>query len=448
MDEKANKKQEKNKEKHDPNIQKINSSKLMWKFRFYGFFKNLRFFEPFLLIMLMDKDIGLSLFEIGLLISIREIFTYIFEIPSGIIADKFGKKRELLICFIFYIISFIFYFFGVDPDLSFPNLIFLVIASIFFGLGESFRSGTHKAMELLWMENENLLEYKTHVYGSTRSYSLLGSALSAILAIFLIIYIPASKWIFLITIIPYILDFILIASYPSYMNDHQPITGGYWNQLKIGFKGVGPTLKSKKIRKAIFSSAIYDAIYKTLKDYIQPIMVIFISIFLIQFGKDGTDIETRNIYISVSLGGLYCIFYLISSLSSKNAFKVKKLFHHAKTAMDILFDLFALILLLGAIFMWIESPIVIILLYLLIYVFENFRRPLAVDYMGEVIPKEERATILSIESQFKSIFVFIFAPLFGFIADLSIAWLFLILAIGMVIINHVFLTGRPHSEEK
>ena len=421
------------------------NSKLMWKFRFYGFFKNLRFFEPFLLIMFIN--LGLSLFQIGLLVSIREIFTFIFEIPSGIIADKFGKKRELLICFIFYIISFIFYFFGVDPDIMVPNLVFLVIASIFFGLGDAFRSGSHKAMELLWMEKENLLEYKTHVYGSTRSYSLLGSALSAILAVFLIIYIPANKWIFLITIIPYILDFILIASYPSYMNDHQPITGGYWNQLKIGFKGVGPTLKSKKIRKAIFSSAIYDAIYKTIKDYIQPIMVIFISIFLVQIGKDENDTETTEIFISIILGGVYCIFYLISSLSSKNAFKLKKLFHHAKTSMDILFDLFALILLLEALFMWIEIPIIIVFLYLLIYVFENFRRPLAVDYMGEVIPKEERATILSIESQIKSISVLFFAPLFGFIADYSISLLFLIIAIGMVIINHVFLSGRPHSEE-
>jgi len=430
----------KKKEKNSKLSTQLNS-KLMWKFRFYGFFKNLRFFEPFLLIMFIN--LGLSLFQIGLLISIREIFTYIFEIPSGIIADKFGKKRELLICFIFYIISFIFYFFGVDPNLSFPNLIFLVIASIFFGLGESFRSGTHKAMELLWMEKEDLLEYKTHVYGSTRSYSLLGSALSAILAIFFIIYIPANNWIFLITIIPYILDFILIASYPDYMNDHQPITGSFWNQLKIGFKGVSPTLKSKKIRKAIFSSAIYDAIYKMIKDYIQPIMVIFISILLIQIGKDETDIETKEIYISIFLGGIYCIFYLISSLSSKNAFKVKELFHHAKTSMDILFDLFALILLLEAIFMWIEIPIVIVLLYLLIYVFENFRRPLAVDYMGEVIPKEERATILSVESQIKSVSVLIFAPLFGFIADLSIPWLFLILAISMV--DHIRMKNNTIS---
>ncbi len=438
MDEQANNK-----------LEKISSkfrSKLMWKFRFYGFFKNLRFFEPFLLIMFINM--GLNLFQIGILISIRELFTFLFEIPSGIIADKFGKKRELLICFIFYIFSFIFYFFGIDSDFSAPNFIFLVIASILFGLGESFRSGTHKAMELVWMEKEDLLEYKTHVYGSTRSYSLLGSALSAILAIFLIIYIPASKWIFLITIIPYILDFILIASYPSYMNDHQPITGGYWNQIKIGFKGVGPTLKSKSIRKALFSSAIYDAIYKTLKDYIQPIMIFLIAIFLSQIGKDGVSIETRDIYISIFLGGIYCIFYLISALSSKNAFKVKKLFHHAKTSMDILFDLFAFVLLLEAIFMWLKIPIMIILLYLLIYMFENLRRPLAVDYMGEVMPKEERATILSVESQIKSISVLIFAPLFGFIADISIAWLFLILAISMVIINHSFLTGRPVLDGK
>ena len=418
----------------------------MWKFRFYGFFKNLRFFEPFLLIILID--LGLSLFKIGILISIREIITYIFEIPSGVIADKFGKKRELLICFIFYIISFLFYFFGIDPNLPTLNIVFLIIASIFFGLGEAFRSGTHKAMELLWMENEKLMDYKTYVYGSSRSYSLIGSALSAVLAVFLKIYIPANKWIFIVTIIPYIIDFILIASYPSYMNDHEPIKGAYWDQLKLGFKGVGPTLKSKTIRKAIFSSAIYDAIYKTLKDYIQPIMVIFITILLLQIGVEKTDIESQDKYIAIILGILYSVFYLISSFSSRNAFRVKNMFHHAKTAMDVLFDLFALILLLEAIFLWLKIPIIIVLMYLLIYIFENFRRPLAVDYMGEIIPKKERATILSVESQIKSISVLIFAPLFGFIADYSIPLLFLILAVCMVIINHIFLRGRQNSENK
>ena len=64
------------------------------KFCLYGFFKNLTFFEPYLLIYLMG--LGLSLFEVGLLFAIREAITYVFEVPSGIIADHYGKKKELL----------------------------------------------------------------------------------------------------------------------------------------------------------------------------------------------------------------------------------------------------------------------------------------------------------------------------------------------------------------
>lgn len=62
------------------------------KFGMYGLLKNLRFFEPFLLLYLIQS--GLSLFQIGLLYSIREATMYIFEIPSGVIADRYGKKMN------------------------------------------------------------------------------------------------------------------------------------------------------------------------------------------------------------------------------------------------------------------------------------------------------------------------------------------------------------------
>ena len=120
--------------------------------------------------------------------------------------------------------------------------------------------------------------------------------------------------------------------------------------------------------------------------------------------------------------------------------------------MDILFYLFAGVLILNAIFISIQLPIVVIFLYLLIYVFQNIRRPLCVDYLAGIMKKEQRATILSAESQIKSILVFIFAPLFGFIADFagplfgldsdfSIPILFIFVAIIVVVVNFFFLSG-------
>ena len=51
--------------------QKIKSDGQIKKFCAYGFLKNLNFFEPYLLIFLMGKGIGL--FEIGILIAVREV---------------------------------------------------------------------------------------------------------------------------------------------------------------------------------------------------------------------------------------------------------------------------------------------------------------------------------------------------------------------------------------
>ncbi len=72
------------------------------------------------------------------------------------------------------------------------------------------------------------------------------------------------------------------------------------------------------------------------------------------------------------------------------------------------------------------------------YIMKDTRRPIFVDAIGDIMEKKERATVLSVESQFRALFLVLFAPLFGFIADkYSIATLFLILGILCIIINRV-----------
>lgn len=155
---------------------------------------------------------GMNLFQIGTLISIREVITYVFEVPSGIFADNYGKKRELMICFTFYMISFIFFFIG-------SNYFVIAIGMIFFCLGEAFRSGTHKAMIYTYLEQKQWFKYKAFVYGRTRFFSLIGSAISAFLSIIFILNLPGIRWVFLVCIVPYIADFILIGTYPDSLDD-------------------------------------------------------------------------------------------------------------------------------------------------------------------------------------------------------------------------------------
>ena len=60
--------------------------------------------------------------------------------------------------------------------------------------------------------------------------------------------------------------------------------------------------------------------------------------------------------------------------------------------------------------------------------------------------KEQRATMLSVEAQIKSVLVFIFAPLFGLIADFNIPILFLGIGIVMLIVNFFFVSGDGESK--
>ena len=103
--------------------------KQYFKFCAYGFFKNLRFFEPFLLLFFLSK--GLSFLEIGTLYAIQEITINIFEIPTGVLADSMGRRRTMISAFVFYIISFLVFYFS-------TSYLMFVVAILFYAYGDAF----------------------------------------------------------------------------------------------------------------------------------------------------------------------------------------------------------------------------------------------------------------------------------------------------------------------
>ena len=132
-----------------------------WKFSFYGFVKNLQFFDPFL--VLFFREMGISFFQIGILYSVREIVTNITEIPTGVVADTLGRRSAMIFAFGCYIVSFALFYF-------FPSYVVYLGAMIAFALGESFRSGTHKAMIMEYLKQNGMTDQKVAYYGHTRSW--------------------------------------------------------------------------------------------------------------------------------------------------------------------------------------------------------------------------------------------------------------------------------------
>ena len=135
---------------------------MLFRFSLYGFLKNQRYYEPFLILAFRQK--GLSFFLIGILIGFREVCINLFEIPSGAIADLYGRRRSMILSFYAYIVAFV--AFGWSR-----SLIVLFGAMFFYALGDAFRTGTHKAMIFDWLRLGGRSHEKTKVYGYTRSWS-------------------------------------------------------------------------------------------------------------------------------------------------------------------------------------------------------------------------------------------------------------------------------------
>ena len=377
----------------------IRKDKQIKKFCAYGFLKDLRFFEPYLLIFLMDK--GIDIFQIGILIAIRELIINIFEIPSGFIADYFGRKKELYFSFSFYIISFIFFLYTRSFTLA-------LIAMIFFGLGEAFRSGTHKAMIYTYLDHKNWQSEKTFVYGRTRSFSLLGSAISSFLGIIIILTIPSINLIFLFSIIPYILDLFLIMSYPKYLdvadksNTKRPVV--LLKDFYSNFKN-NNCLRNILVEEGIFKSTI-----SFIKDLIQPILeAIIIGSNVIILSRLSAENNLK-----VILGIVYIFLNLFGAFFSKKAYIIKKDKSNIKCLIGIHLFLALSMAVLGLVS---KNPIFVFVIYIFIYIIFNIRQPIFVDEIDNHIEKNERATILSAASLMKSLFLILFAPLFGFVAE-------------------------------
>jgi len=401
----------------------IKKNRQIKKFCLYGFLKNLRFFEPYLYIYLIQV-VHLNLFQIGTLFSIRGIIIYLFEVPSGVFADQYGKKTELMICFLFYIASFFFFFWG-------GSYAIVAVAMVFFGLGEAFRSGTHKAMIYSYLEQKGWFEHKTFVYGRTRSFSLIGSSLSAFVSILLIIRLPKMQSIFLFSIIPYLIDFLLIWSYPDTLNEPLETTISIKKFITHSIEQLKNIFANKPLRKVAVSSSLFDAIFKVLKDYIQPILkdIILVSgIYILVSMEAATQLK-------IILGLIYGVMYIFSSWVSRNVYRLNLKFNSDKL-MDISFDILGIVFFI--MFFAVKTKIIlaVIILYFFLYLLKDGRRPLAVDVFGDYMRKNERATVLSIDSQLSSLFMIVLAPLFGYIADrFGIAMLFLVIGLSILILN-------------
>ncbi|NOZ22796.1 MAG: MFS transporter [Planctomycetes bacterium] len=380
---------------------------MLFRFSLYGFLKNQQYYEPFLILAFREK--GMSFFQIGILIAFREICINIFEVPSGAIADVWGRRRAMVLSFGAYIISFIVFGLGQAYWQFFP-------AMFFFAIGEAFRTGTHKAMIFDWLSREGRADEKTKVYGFTRSWSQMGSAVSVVIAAVLVFVSKSYVYIFYLCIIPYTLNIINFLGYPKVLDGtsgkHVSI-GGMFGLLRGALRQI---LTKANLRGLVVESMLFAGTFKAAKDYVQPILK---HTALALPVLTAIAVERRT---AVLVGIVFFILYLLSSAASRHTHViVDKAGGEDRAAQWMWLAGIGGYAVLGVL-LWFGLVGVALILYVGVYVLQNFWRPTQVSRFNVHAESESMATVLSMESQAKTFATMIIAPCLGKAVDLWGFW--------------------------
>ncbi len=375
---------------------------MIGRFSLYGFLKNQRYFEPFIILFFMQQ--GLSFTQIGILIGFRELFINLIEIPSGAVADLFGRRRSMILSFISYIISFA--VFGLSSQYW-----HFFAAMFFFAIGEAFRTGTHKAMIFTWLRLQGRLDEKTKVYGYTRSWSKIGSVVSTILAVIFVLATDNYACVFFFAIVPYIIGLFNFLTYPAELEGH-PEKNVSLKKIAIHlWECIRSSVANANLRRLIMESISFEGVYKAADTYLQPILkniALMLPVFLL-WGEAQRS--------SIIVGAVYIIIYFTAAFASRNAHRLVRFTGSEEAGSRLLWIFNALIYTALIPLLYFELYYIAIACFVLLALLQNVWYPILLSRFDAFATEEKGATVLSIESQAKSLSTMIFAPLIGLLVD-------------------------------
>jgi len=382
----------------------------LWRFCLYGFLKNQQYYENFFMLALLAK--GLDFTQWGLLFGFSKICNNVLEIPAGAVADVWGRRRTMIASFVLYIGAFAALGFSQSYWAFFP-------AMLLFAGGEAFREGTHKAMIFDWLTRLGRGEEKTRVYGITRSWSKLGSALAVVLAAVIVIATRDYRWVFVLSTIPFALGIVNFLFYPKYL-DGQARTGRLPGEVaRMLWAGLRLAFSKKQLRSLLVESMCFEGVYEAAKDYLQPLLKAVASAALVTLPwvvAAGAE-EQKMIQTALLVALVGVPLSLLASFSSRSS-------HRASAACGgddrLAFWLWVaalgLYLATGAALLGRAGPLAIIGFVAMTAVQNLWQPTLTARYYGHA-ETGSAATTLSVQSQGKGLAAAAVAPLLGWMVD-------------------------------
>ena len=111
---------------------------------------------------------GQTVTDIAVLISLWSVFTIVFEIPSGILADRWNRRNMLAMAAVLKGLCFVIWFFS-------HKFFMFAMGFVFWAVAEAFTSGTEEGLIYDNLKSDRCEGRFTEVYGKAQFYANVGS---------------------------------------------------------------------------------------------------------------------------------------------------------------------------------------------------------------------------------------------------------------------------------
>ena len=363
-----------------------------------GFSRNIRLFythqflvglstlwAPIIVIFQM-QEIGLSLTQVMIGESTFAASIVLLEVPSGVFADRMGRKSTLIAGMMFFVTGMIIFAFA-------SNFAQVIISQMLFGVGSAFRSGADSALlfdSLKAVDRETeyqkvLGRSQTIGYLTAIPMNITGGLIAARFGFRLTIALSAG-----ITALN-LINFFLLAEPPMQEQGKRPGKTALWHT----WKALRYIWKHRIVRFTIAFAMIFGIGMKLSFHTLNPYWELW---------------QVPISYFGFALAG----YNLVAAVTSHYAYRIIRKLGDLRTL------LLMLLLICGTFFIMAGLSLGIAGALLIPAVFQISRslQPIATDDMvNRVTFSHHRATVLSMKSFLRQVAQIALLPVFGIISD-------------------------------
>jgi MFS family permease len=354
---------------------------------------------------------GLNFFEIMALQSYFMFIIFLFEIPSGAIADLIGRKMALIFSSVCVIGAAFAYS-------TYANILLFVLAETLWALSIALSSGTNEALLYSSLKSFNAEEKLPRVLGNTQTFNLIALTLSAPLGSVIAQYISLQFTMTCLALI-YIGGLIVAFTFKEApYKKKEKENKSYFSIIKQGFI----ELRKNKILMTLcfdrlFINTLIFLLFWTYQPYLQAL-----GVPLLWWGFITAGMNITNAIFS------FIIPRILTRVKNKLYFLI---------IIDLINGITFLLMSFNI------NPYIGIFLILFIVAFGYSRALIYINGINRQIEADERATVLSTLNMFGSFFMAIINLLIGVIGTVNISYVFLF--VGGAIIAFTLFTRMKND---